>query len=104
MAASSPPRPSADATKWSELATRLGHPTLVRHGLRHTALTWMADAGVSLDVLQKVAGHLVPRRDLALPAPGPVRVAGRWGVVLGLVVQAWSKAAAAPRGGRQLRA
>ncbi|SDU74904.1 tyrosine-type recombinase/integrase [Jiangella alkaliphila] len=49
-----------DATRWDELVTRLGHPTLVRHGLRHTALTWMADAGVSLDVLQKVAGHQSP--------------------------------------------
>ncbi|WP_221441163.1 tyrosine-type recombinase/integrase [Jiangella mangrovi] len=49
-----------DATKWSELVTRLGHPTLVRHGPRHTALTWMADAGIPLDVLQKVAGHQSP--------------------------------------------
>ena len=49
-----------DATHWDELVTRLGHSRLVRHGLRHTALTWMADAGVSLDVLQKVAGHQSP--------------------------------------------
>ncbi|WP_171906891.1 tyrosine-type recombinase/integrase [Jiangella alba] len=49
-----------DATRWDELVTRLGHPTLVRHGLRHTALTWMADAGIPLDVLQKVAGHQSP--------------------------------------------
>lgn len=49
-----------DATGWDELVTRLGHPDLVRHGLRHTALTWMADAGISLDVLQKVAGHQSP--------------------------------------------
>ncbi|PZF85173.1 site-specific integrase [Jiangella anatolica] len=49
-----------DATRWDELVTRLGHPALVRHGLRHTALTWMADAGISLDVLQQVAGHQSP--------------------------------------------
>ncbi|MEU6563331.1 tyrosine-type recombinase/integrase [Nocardia nova] len=30
---------------------------LRRHDLRHTGLTWMADAGVSLHVLQKIAGH-----------------------------------------------
>jgi integrase len=33
---------------------------LVRHGLRHTALTWMADAGVDLHILQRVAGHQDP--------------------------------------------
>ena len=33
---------------------------LVRHGLRHTALTWMADSGVPLYVLQRVAGHQDP--------------------------------------------
>ena len=32
----------------------------MRHGLRHTALTWMADAGVELHLLQRVAGHLDP--------------------------------------------
>ncbi|MFC6010812.1 tyrosine-type recombinase/integrase [Nocardia lasii] len=30
---------------------------LRRHDLRHTGLTWMADAGVSLHLLQKFAGH-----------------------------------------------
>ena len=35
-------------------------PGLVRHGLRHTALTWMADAGVDLHILQRVAGHQDP--------------------------------------------
>ncbi len=33
---------------------------LVRHGLRHTAPTWMADSGVPLYVLQRVAGHQDP--------------------------------------------
>ena len=49
-----------DATKWNQLVSRLGYPSLVRHGLRHTALTWMADSGVPLYVLQRVAGHQDP--------------------------------------------
>ena len=32
-----------DATRWDELVKGLGLSGLVRHGLRHTALTWMAD-------------------------------------------------------------
>jgi integrase len=49
-----------DATGWDALVTELGQPRLVRHGLRHTALTWMADAGVDLHILQRVAGHQDP--------------------------------------------
>ena len=49
-----------DATGWDELVESLGQGSLVRHGLRHTALTWMADSGVSLYVLQRVAGHQDP--------------------------------------------
>jgi integrase len=49
-----------DATGWDTLVTELGHGGLVRHGLRHTALTWMADAGVELHILQRVAGHQDP--------------------------------------------
>jgi integrase len=49
-----------DATGWDQLVLELGHPGLVRHGLRHTALTWMADAGVELHILQRVAGHQDP--------------------------------------------
>lgn len=49
-----------DATGWDELVQELGQPGLVRHGLRHTALTWMADAGVELHLLQRVAGHQDP--------------------------------------------
>lgn len=40
--------------------TQLGLVGLVRRGLRHTALTWMADSGVPLYVLQRVAGHQDP--------------------------------------------
>jgi integrase len=49
-----------DATRWDDLVTDLGLNGLVRHGLRHTALTWMADAGVDLHLLQRVAGHQDP--------------------------------------------
>jgi integrase len=49
-----------DATGWDELVRAIGQPGLVRHGLRHTALTWMADAGVELHILQRVAGHQDP--------------------------------------------
>jgi site-specific recombinase XerD len=30
---------------------------IAHHGLRHTGLTWMADAGVPLHSLRKIAGH-----------------------------------------------
>jgi Phage integrase family len=49
-----------DATGWGELVEDLGLAGLVRNGLRHTALTWMADAGVELHLLQRVAGHQDP--------------------------------------------
>jgi integrase len=49
-----------DATNWDTLVTQLGQAGLVRHGLRHTALTWMADAGIELHILQRVAGHQDP--------------------------------------------
>jgi integrase len=49
-----------DATGWDQLVNDLGLSGLVRHGLRHTALTWMADAGVELHLLQRVAGHQDP--------------------------------------------
>ena len=48
-----------DATGWDELVESLG-PGWCAMGLRHTALTWMADSGVSLYVLQRVAGHQDP--------------------------------------------
>src|SRR5215217_8247212 len=43
--------------RWSPSS---GSRALVRHGLRHTALTWMADAGIDLHILQRVAGHQDP--------------------------------------------
>lgn len=46
-----------DATHWDEVVTSLGFEHLRRHDLRHTGLTWMADAGVPVHVLRKIAGH-----------------------------------------------
>ncbi|MFF7403040.1 tyrosine-type recombinase/integrase [Streptomyces murinus] len=46
-----------DATHWDEVVTRLGYEHLRRHDLRHTGLTWLADAGVPIHVLRKIAGH-----------------------------------------------
>jgi integrase len=46
-----------DATHWDDVVSSLGYEHLCRHGLRHTGLTWMADAGVPVHVLCKIAGH-----------------------------------------------
>jgi integrase len=46
-----------DATHWDEVVNELGYEHLRRHDLRHTGLTWMADAGVPVHVLRKIAGH-----------------------------------------------
>ncbi|BCJ30522.1 site-specific integrase [Actinocatenispora sera] len=46
-----------DATHWDEVVNALGHEHLRRHDLRHTGLTWLADAGVPVHVLRKIAGH-----------------------------------------------
>ncbi|WP_236725531.1 tyrosine-type recombinase/integrase [Mycobacterium avium] len=46
-----------DATSWDAVVTQLGYEKLTRHGLRHTGLTWMADAGVPVHILRKIAGH-----------------------------------------------
>jgi integrase len=46
-----------DATHWDEVVVGLDYEHLRRHDLRHTGLTWMADAGVPLHVLRKIAGH-----------------------------------------------
>ncbi|MGB3523885.1 MAG: tyrosine-type recombinase/integrase [Mycobacterium sp.] len=37
--------------------TKLAYEHLKRHGQRHTGLTWMADAGVPLHSLRRIAGH-----------------------------------------------
>jgi integrase len=46
-----------DATHWDEVVTQFGYEQLRRHDLRHTGLTWMADAGVPVHVLRKIAVH-----------------------------------------------
>lgn len=46
-----------DATHWDDVVKSLGYEHLRRHDLRHTGLTWMADAGVPLHVLRLIAGH-----------------------------------------------
>ncbi|MEU2828701.1 site-specific integrase [Streptomyces lavendulae] len=46
-----------DATHWDDVVAELGFEHLRRHDLRHTGLTWFADAGVPLHVLRKIAGH-----------------------------------------------
>ncbi|WP_216205498.1 tyrosine-type recombinase/integrase [Amycolatopsis aidingensis] len=46
-----------DATYWDEVVAKLGLEHLRRHDLRHTGLTWMADAGVPVHHLRKIAGH-----------------------------------------------
>lgn len=48
-----------DATRWDDLVTELGLTGLVRQRQRH-ALTWMADAGVDLHIVQRAAGHQDP--------------------------------------------
>ncbi|MGW0247588.1 tyrosine-type recombinase/integrase [Nocardia goodfellowii] len=49
------------ATHWPEVVAKLGYEHLRRHDLRHTGLTWFADAGVPLHRLQQIAGHMDPR-------------------------------------------
>ncbi|MEC3957547.1 tyrosine-type recombinase/integrase [Nocardia sp. CDC153] len=49
------------ATHWDEVVAGLGYEHLRRHTLRHTGLTWFADAGVLLHLLQEIAGHSDPR-------------------------------------------
>ncbi|WP_344876169.1 tyrosine-type recombinase/integrase [Allokutzneria multivorans] len=46
-----------DATHWDEVVAALGCEYLRRHSLRHTGLTWLADAGVLVHHLQRIAGR-----------------------------------------------
>ncbi|MFG2630165.1 tyrosine-type recombinase/integrase [Streptomyces sp. NPDC048473] len=41
----------------SSARTKLGYEHLRRHDLRHTGLTWFADAGVQVHALRRIAGH-----------------------------------------------
>ena len=59
-----------DATHWDDVVLRLGYEHLRRHDLRHTGLTWIADAGVPVHVLRKIAGHGSLTTTQPVPAPG----------------------------------
>ncbi|WP_431896747.1 tyrosine-type recombinase/integrase [Micromonospora haikouensis] len=50
-------RRTARRQHWDEAVTKLGYERFRRHDLRHTGLTWMADAGVPVHMLRKIAGH-----------------------------------------------
>jgi hypothetical protein len=45
------------ATCWDDVVAELEHEDLRRHDLRHTGLTWMAQAGMPVDILRRIAGH-----------------------------------------------
>ncbi|MCC7046737.1 MAG: site-specific integrase [Alphaproteobacteria bacterium] len=44
-------------TAWRAACARAGLPGVRFHDLRHTAASWMIQAGVPLDVVQKILGH-----------------------------------------------
>jgi integrase len=56
-----------DATSWDEVVTKLGHEHLRRHDLRHTGLTGMADVGIPIHHLRKIAGHVTHHRATVSP-------------------------------------
>ncbi|MFI7671710.1 tyrosine-type recombinase/integrase [Nocardia sp. NPDC049526] len=58
------------ATHWDKVVAKVGYEHLRRHGLRHTGLTWFADAGVPLHRLQQIAGHTDPRITQRYPPSG----------------------------------
>jgi len=67
-----------DATSWNDGVTKLGYEHLKRHGLRHTGLAWMADAGVPVHALREIAGHgtLTPTQRYLHPDRQSVSSAG----------------------------
>ncbi|MCL6298693.1 tyrosine-type recombinase/integrase [Streptomyces kronopolitis] len=78
-----------DSTRWDDVVTELGHEYLRRQDLRHTGLTWMADAGLPLPLLCGAVGrpledarrYLPPDRNHREPpagqAPAPTPGGGR---------------------------
>lgn len=81
-----------DVTHWDEVVTSLGYEHLRRHDLRHTGLTWVADAGVSLHVLQKIAGHADSRTTERYLHPDPQENTGGRGQALQApAVPFWSR-------------
>lgn len=88
-----------DATHWDKVVTELGYPWLLRHSLRHTGLTWMADAGVPPHVLQKIAGHgsLTTTQLYRIPMCGRLKAQAKrsapiWEPARAVVVPKWSPA------------
>ncbi|MCL8012167.1 hypothetical protein M1L21_13490 [Streptomyces sp. AS02] len=71
-----------DAAHWDDVVTELGYEHLRRHDLRHTGLTWFADAGVRVPFLRRIARPRVTDHHPALPAPGRTRDPGRRGGAL----------------------
>ncbi|MFB6435703.1 tyrosine-type recombinase/integrase [Streptomyces sp. NPDC056411] len=59
-----------EATDWDEVVVGLGHAYLLRHDLRYTGLTWMADAGLGLSVLCEVAERPSPEAVRRYLPPG----------------------------------
>jgi integrase len=78
-----------DATNWDQLVMDLGLDGLVRHGLRHTALTWMADSGGP--AVRAAAGRRPPGSSGHRPvfASGYGRAGGSRKRVFGLVGAKW---------------
>jgi site-specific recombinase XerD len=51
------PNATAGGITADDVVKELGYEHLCRHSLRHTGLTWMADAGAPVHVLRMIAGH-----------------------------------------------
>ncbi|WP_443068251.1 site-specific integrase [Streptomyces sp. NBC_01358] len=73
-------------------ATGLGFEHLRRHDLRHTGLTWFADAGVPLHVLRRIAGHGSPTTTQRYPHPDVHEI-----TVAGVALSAYFDVLRAPR-------
>ena len=59
-----------DATHWDEVVMALGYEHLRRHDLRHTGLTWMADAGGQGARAPRDRWSRIAQHHTAVPAPG----------------------------------
>ncbi|WP_327702892.1 tyrosine-type recombinase/integrase [Streptomyces decoyicus] len=68
-----------DTTRWDDVVAALGHEYLRRQDLRHTGLTWMADAGLPLPLLCGAAGRPAQDARRYLPPDGPQRSAASHG-------------------------
>jgi integrase len=73
-----------DATHWYQLVNETALSGLVRHGLRHTALTWMADTRGPLYVLQRSLGIRTGRHH-PLYTPRHGRADRSWKRIFGLL-------------------